>query len=56
MRSTPDQYSANEIYHTALAEIREEQFRKAVEAEKERLRATRWWHRFIPIITIEWRK
>lgn len=52
MRSTPDL----QVILAAEAEIREEKFRAAVEAEKERLRAARWWHRFIPIITIKWRK
>ncbi len=41
---------------TAKDEIEFERYRKAVEQEKTRIRAAKWWHRFIPIITIKWRK
>lgn len=40
----------------AKAELHAERHRKAVEYMKQRLRAAKWWHRFIPIITITWRK
>jgi len=34
-------------------ELAKEEFRKQVEREKERLRAAKWWHRFVPKITIK---
>lgn len=37
-----------EIIDTAYREIREEQFRSAVEVEKSRIKAAKWWHKFVP--------
>jgi hypothetical protein len=45
-----------EIRAQARFEIYQERKRVAIEKEKHRLRAIKWWHRFIPIITITWRK
>jgi len=36
-------------------ELAEELRRKLVDQEKQRLASRRWWHRFIPIITVTWR-
>lgn len=38
----------NYIKEQALKELEEEEFRNAVEKEKEKIRATKWWHKFIP--------
>lgn len=37
-----------EIKAVAIAEIREETFRLAVDACKAKLRAKRWWHKLLP--------
>lgn len=36
----------------AEAELAEEDFRKRVDEQKAKLRAAKWWHKFIPKITI----
>ena len=42
-----------DIIEIAKQEIRQEQWRQAVEKEKARLRAAKWWHKFVPFkITI----
>jgi hypothetical protein len=48
----------NRILQVAKAEVQEERFRAAVEAEKTRLRQHRpWWERLLPfVIRIERRK
>ena len=38
----------DEVLKQARAEVQEELFREAVDKEKERIRAVRWWHSFIP--------
>ena len=38
----------DELLKQAKAEVQEELFREAVDKEKERIRAVRWWHNFIP--------
>ena len=43
MSSTKDK-----VIELANEEIQEEQFRKAVEKEKDKQRATKWWHKFVP--------
>lgn len=37
-----------EIKAKAESEIRAEEFRKAVDAYKEKLRAKKWWHKLFP--------
>lgn len=48
-------HQPGEILAAARREIAEEQRRAAIDAEKARLLRSRWWHRFIPLITITWR-
>lgn len=43
-------------YAEAEKQIEEEKYQRAVAHYKERLLRRKWWHRFIPIITITWRK
>jgi hypothetical protein len=51
-----DDTFADRVLQAAKDELERERYREAVEKAKQRLRATKWWHRFIPIITITWRK
>lgn len=44
-----------DIITQAKIEVFQERRRAAIEKEKARLRAHKWWHRFIPVITITWR-
>jgi hypothetical protein len=37
-----------DVINSALRELNEEAFREAVEQEKEKIRATKWWHKYIP--------
>lgn len=48
---------AKAIREAALAEIREEEFKRAVEVEKQRLTLRKpWWHILVPFrITVTWR-
>lgn len=39
----------------ALAEIERERFKEEVQKAKAKLLTRKWWHRFIPVITITWR-
>ena len=42
------QKAKDEIFRQAKQEIEYELFREAVEKEKEKLRAVKWWHKYIP--------
>lgn len=42
-----------DVRKQAEKELAEERHREAVDREKERLRRRKWWHRFIPKITIK---
>jgi hypothetical protein len=37
-----------EVKKQAIEELEEEQYRKAVDAYKEKLRAKKWWHYLLP--------
>lgn len=50
-------YTTDDVKKFAEQELEEEQLREAIDRYKERIRAGKWWHRFIPFtITIHWRK
>ena len=50
-------YALQEARRIAKQELYDEQLRQAIDAEKARLRAKRWWHRFMPFtVTITRRK
>jgi len=37
-----------DVIEQARKELDEEDFRRAVEKEKTKIRATKWWHKFVP--------
>lgn len=39
----------------AMRQIEMERFHEEVQKAKAKLLARKWWHRFIPVITITWR-
>lgn len=45
-----------DVLAQARFELNAERFAAAVAAKKAQLRAAKWWHRFIPIVSITWRK
>lgn len=36
----------------AATELEEERMRELVDIEKQKIRAARWWHLFVPVVTI----
>ena len=38
----------NDVLKQAEKEVQEELFREAVEYQKDKLRAIKWWHKYIP--------
>jgi hypothetical protein len=48
----PDKEYLETIQSQARAEIRAEDFREDVDKYKEKLRAKKWWHRFMPFKVI----
>lgn len=42
----------NEIKEQALKELKEEQFREAVDKMKEKLKRAKWWHKLLPFKVI----